>query len=59
MGHADVADDAHGRLCRLGQPGDLARIAHAHFDHRRFGLFRQAKQGTGQTDLVVEVALGF
>ena len=58
VGHADAGDDAHIRPGTLGEPLDLAQMAHAHLHHGVLRLFADAEHGAGQAQLVVLVALG-
>ena len=56
---ADVGDYADARLCRPGKAADLAEVGHSHFNDSCLVAVLQPEQGLGETDLVVEVSLGF
>ena len=57
MRNAYIADNGYGRLCDQGKLGDLSPAAHSHFDNSRSRVLVKSHQGTGQTDVVIEIAL--
>ena len=57
MGSANVGDQSAGRLSRLGEGLDVARMAGTHLDDGYLVLLREAEKGLGHSHVVVEVAL--
>ena len=53
-----VIDNRHLRPGQAGEVADLAKMVHAHFDHRVAMRGGEAKQRQRQADIVVEVARG-
>ena len=59
MGHPDVGDQSDGRTGQPGQRLDLARMIHTDFPDADLILRGGRKDGQGQADVIVQVALGF
>ena len=58
MGASDVGDNSVVRVYDIDQLFDIARMAGSHFDHGHFVVVRQAEQGEGNADMVVQIAFG-
>ena len=57
VGFTHIGDQTAGGLCRLCQGLDVPRMTGAHLDDGNLMILRQAEQGLGHTDIIVEVAL--
>ena len=56
---ADIGNNANVRLGDMGQIGNLAKVAHAHLQHRNLGIFLHGQQRHGKTQIVIEIGRGF
>ncbi len=56
MRQADVGHHAFVRRCNLRQRGDLARVRHAHLDHRNLVLGLQAQQLHRKSKMIVQIS---
>ena len=59
VGVADIGDHGDIRPHHLAQIPDLPKVVHACLDHRRLMLRRQAQEGQGRADVVVEILRRF
>src|SRR5699024_2106799 len=58
MSRRSIGDQANIGPGNIGQPGNIARLAGAHFDHGMAMLFIQPGQRQRHAQLVVVIALG-
>ena len=56
VGGANVRDHGDVGLGAVGEPGNLPRPAHAHFDHQSSGVRAGPQHREGNTDVIVVVA---
>ena len=59
MRGADIRDDRAGGLDQSGQRSDFSGVIHADFPNGRFGVGAGGENGKWNTDMVVQIPLGF
>ena len=55
MHHAHIDDHSHIRPRDVGQIGNLAEMAHTHFQHSHFRIFGHSQNGHGHAQIIVEI----
>ena len=58
MGAADIGDHGDVGLSNMRKVRNFALVVHAHFQEERFVLAGHVQYGQGESDLIVEIALG-